>query len=839
MRKRVNWKLYLITALIIFILGSLSYQYIESDNVLQAPGFCTSTLPATISSSITLCGNIRLSNPILVTGSNAKINCKKGTTITKAPGTQSFDAITIAQNLNNVQIDGCNFRGAFDNVIVLNSGVRDSTIQNNLIIGTPNTNGIRENSNAHDNLILLNTIRNTNNAIILEGFNSIASRNTLHSNGVGVLTGTDPDSLTQTTPNSICSTTGPYNQYPILCSLPQNGENVKIGSNQIYDNVYGIITYGLDNEISYNNINSNTVSGIKANSIYAGSEINPNTNWLQEYFNSGVMIDGNTITENTEAGIILDGKSAFFWETSAQYSRKTTIQNNDITNNGDQGNIYSAGIIIGAEEALTTDADSWFYQWIEYTNINNNRINSNLNDGILLTSGNWMTDILDNEINNNPRNGITLGTKRENLIQPGNYPEASGHRFIYRNSILNNVKEGIDYPHGYLNYVILNEINYNNKGIYIPENAYGGPPYASTVLCNDLSFNDLEGLDYDAKYMPTPYTWDSHTGVYRLSHNRVLNNGADGIRYFIDSRLINSTSQYVYYQPMVTWNNHIEANGFIPNPAYPISGYGINTDGFFYHGFFANNFQNNNLGPARDSGNLEVENMWDEQQFEQGYDNILCKCGTPCQGDYDCGYYSGTCVNNVCQPPPNTGLSCDYSTNTANCYTNPNVLWSSSLGVYQLYYTYPLPYVPVGNNGLATIIPTSAAPPLQPTTCANHLQCITKSCENYPAPINNQQCGNGNFIPEPTQFTGYYQPPFSCPFAYYSPPYFGIFIPQPTPTPIPPVEPQETDTELSPEPLSLRTQYPEEMPEDVKKDRKYIEEQRLKNQLKPDKKTEK
>lgn len=754
----------------------------------QAPPCVTpNTIPATITTSLTLCGTIPMTAPTVITASNVLVVCDPGTVLTKAQGTQAFDALQIAPGLTNVQIHGCTFTGGFSNALHIGAGVTSSQIANNNILGAEV--GIKEAFTAQLNTYSGNTIKQTITGMHLEGSQGTVIGSTLTDNKHGIQTGTDPTTLTQTTPNAICSRGITINQFPaqplpVYCSIPQSGKGYTLTNNRLLKNGQGIITYSTDNLIQLNTIQSND-EGIQVNAMYVGFEVNPfiptypqlPLNNLQEYFNAGHQITGNTITQNRWSGIQLHGRSTYFWRSSRQYHRKTIIGGNTISSNGQLNTPLTDGIVVGRKDSITNQNNLviQFQEWNEYTDINNNIIQNNLNDGLVLLNG-YMTDIRSNTIHNNRRNGISIGSPRESTQIQGYYPDWGYPRFTYRNSIKNNVRDGIHVYYGTLYYVLLNEIDNNNRGIYVPADPSGY--YTQTVykvICNDLSYNTLEGFNYDGSLMRA--NWGGYSSVDTFSHNRIINNGADGIRYYISSNAILPSRLNNFFLIGRTYNNHIEGNGFAPNTAYSNSGHGITADGFYYHGFFANNFRNNNLGHAYDTGSLRMENMWDEYQYELGYDNQVCKnCGGSCVGDWECGYYSGTCVNNVCQPPPGSGLTCNPSTGNANCYANPNRLPYA----YRFYYNYPFRYVPRGNFGLATrsapfIVPPSSTPPLRPGSCTNHQQCTTNSCENYPAPVNNQQCGNADFINEPLPFGGYYQPPFDCPRGeFYWPPYFGI-----------------------------------------------------------------
>ncbi|GEM_PF-4866445 len=747
------------------------------------PCLAPNIIPTTITTSITLCGNITMTAPTVITTSNVIVACDPGAFLIKASGTPIFDALQIAPGLTNVQITGCTFNGKFSNAMHISAGVTNSQIINNNIDSA--LVGIKETFNAQSNLYLGNTLKRTVTAMQLEGSQGTVTGSTITQNKYGIQTGTNPAGLTAATPNALCSlgTTiyeFPAQPLPVSCTIPQSGKEYTLTNNKLINNNKGIITYSTDNIINLNTLQSNE-EGIQVNAIYVGVEINPfiipDPQYpllnIQEYFNAGHQITSNIITQNRLAGIQLNGRSTYFYQSSLQYHRKSIIERNTISNNGKQNTQQGDGIVVGRKDLITNPSifDAQFQIWDEYTDINNNIIQNNFNDGVVLLNG-FMTDVRNNTITNNLRNGISLGSTRQSIQIQGYYPDSSSPRFIYRNSINNNIQDGIHNYLGDLQNVNLNEINNNHRGIYVPAAPSGVyTQIVFGVICNDLSYNTLEGFNYDGK-MTTG--GQGYSPVYTFSHNRVLNNGADGIRYYISPNAY-SPLTYNFFWLARTYNNHIEGNGFTPNPIYPNSGYGINVDGFYYYGFFANNFRNNNLGPAHDSGSLKIENMWDERQYELGYDNQICKnCGGNCTGDWDCGYYSGTCVNTICQPPPGSGLTCNPSTGNANCYANP----TSLPYVVAYYYNYPRTYIPRGNFGLASrpfVVPP-ISPPLVPNSCTNHQQCTTNSCENYLLPINNQKCGNGNFINEPRPFKGYYQPPFDCPAGdYYNPAYFDTF----------------------------------------------------------------
>ena len=849
MQKRVNWKYALpVIAFVVFL--SLVVLF-DSSNPSMAPQITTpppcvapNTIPATIGASMTLCGTITMIAPTIITANNVIVTCAPGTTINYGGSpTAMLDAIQIASGVSGARISGCTFRGRFSSAIHLLSGVSGATIDANTINGAKV--GIQEDYTAQNNLYSQNNIQNTGVAVKLEGQQSNTKNNVIMNNAIGIFTGTDITTLNSASPNAICSLgLNPHGSYgsgnppvwtpypwPMICSIPLSGNMQRMNSNSITNNGQGIVIYGLDNQINLNTIDSNQM-GIEVNSIYLGSEINPTLQTsnsypifnIQEYFNSGVRIISNTISNNQQVGIRTNGRSTYFWLSSLQYHRWTIISQNLITSNGNSQQ-DSGGIVMGSKDSINSPYYE-FYHWNEYTKISNNAINYNNNDGIILKAT-QMTDIIDNEIQYNLRNGVSLGTIQASSNFPYIFPEYSSSRYIFHNRISNNQQHGIYSYNSGLNYIILNEINNNKKGVYIPESPSGASiQYVDTVDCNDLSFNVQEGFDFDAKNLGPASQFYGFPSIRQLSRNRVLSNGADGIRYYLDSSAyINGITLYPWRRTIL---NHIEGNGFSPNPAYPMSGYGINSQGFYGVGFFVNNFVNNNLGPAYDSGSNTIENIWDEKQFEKYYDGLTGgNCGGSCASG--CGMLL-QCINGMCQPPTSSGAICNPLTGTANFYSN-------AYGIR--YATWPNPYVPRGNHKLSPtpyVIPSSAAPPLQPSSCTADGQCNTFSCETYPAPVNNQQCGNGNFINEPLPFSGYYLPNIGCPNTYYWPAYFGIFTGQESLTPESSGENGEPLTDLSDD--EMYRNFPEEMKQDpmfeqMKKDRAYVK-QKDKEAYKPE-----
>ncbi len=848
MQKRVSWKYALpviafsVFLLLIVLLNSLNPSL--APQITTPPPTCVTpnTIPATITASMTLCGSISMTAPTIITNSNVLVTCAQGTRINYGGSpTAMFDAIQIASGVSGVRVSGCNFIGRFSSAIHLLSGVSGITIDSNTIDGAKN--GIIEDYTAQNNIYSQNNIQNTGVAMKLEGSQGNTLNNVIMNNAVGIFTGIDSATLTSASPNAVCSlglsptssamqgnppvwTPSPI---PVICSIPSSGNMQRINSNSITNNVQGIVVYGIDNQINSNTIQSNQ-EGIEVNAIYLGSEINPNIQVssmyplanVQEYFNSGVRITSNTISNNHMVGIRTNGRSTYFFQSSPQYHRWTIINQNMITTNGALNTQDRAGIVLGSKYAINSQSP-YFYSWAEYTRINNNLLNNNNNDGIVLESAQF-TDIVDNTIQYNARNGLSVGTTQTSSYFPTLFPEVGFSRYTLHNSISNNQQHGIYVYNGHLWEAFLNEINSNKKGIYIPEAPSGD--YSQNVLsidCNDLSFNRQEGLDFDAKNSGGGSIFYLVGFVNQLTRNRVLNNGADGIRYYLDS------SAYIggiYLSPSRrTMRNHIEGNGFSPNPAYLGSGYGINSQGIYGTGFFANNFVNNARGSAFDSGSNTIENMWDEKQFEKNYDNLVASnCGGSCTAG--CGMFL-QCINGMCLPPPSAGFVCNPLTGNANVYS----------GGYGLHYaTWPSPYVPRGNYGLAKVIPTSAAPPLNPTSCMGDSQCVTNSCENYPAPINNQQCGNGNFIYESNQFSGYYLPGTICPNIYYWAPFFGTF--QPSESLAPEFLEENDGLFISPSEEEMYRGFPEEMKKDpmfreMLRDRRYIE-QKNKESYKPE-----
>lgn len=689
---------------------------------------CTYVLPTTVNGTHVLCtGTYTLTSPISVSA-NSALKCQSGVNLIYGGASPYlFDGVKLIGD--GASIEKCAFQGKFLNAVSLSANKNMRVIQNT-IDGAQT--GIFEEPQSSNNLYQDNVVKNTTNGFELQGSNSLISGGIISKNSTGILVGVYPSNFTF--PNSVCSTG--QNGGPILCSIPTVGKNQKITRATIRENGIGIETYGLDTEISENRIEKNT-AGIQAQAIFTGSENNP-YGYLQEYFNSGVQILKNTIRGNAKAGIILQGYSVFYFQLSQQYWHSTLIKENIITaGNGTQG----IGVLLGATPAYASVPFTNKFE--EYTVIQQNTITNN-KTGLFLREGGFSTDVLENTIQNNIEEGVLVG-------ETGGYSGA--YRFLYKNTISANGKNGVHLDYSIARNTFLNQVNNNGeRGFYASNTAQNT---LSDVLCNDFSNNAQQGFFYDG--YPTISTPMS---IEDISKNRIINNGSTGLELNFINVLPNTPWEYVARIS----NNHIFNN----------ARQGVKIDGLYGGGFFANNIYANMQNPqASDTGKNTYEDQWDEAAFAASYNQYHCKYNTACTYDNECGFswaFNGdsTCnaTTNLCECAP--GLIGNATSNTCQCYEDAPLIRGVGSTEY-LYMSYPNTFSPVGNywggvSGTITI-PPSSAPPL--FTCTQDSQCPYKTCN-----LNTQQCGNYDTLPSTQAFTGYYYPGIDCGWYYPIVPYF-------------------------------------------------------------------
>lgn len=734
---------------------------------IPAPLVVPATLPCTnvapvipITTTLKLCGIINLRVPIVITANNVNVYCNPNTILRPTlPIGLGIDAFQIAPGVRGVTITGCSVEGRFGNAVRVGAGANGNLIQSNTFRGMVGT-GIFEEQGAFNNVYSAISISKINTGLKLEGNRSTVEYSNIANTAIGIQTGINSINVNSATPNAVCSPSS------TICSLPSSGREVRIRNNELRNNNIGVEVYGLDNRIESNNILDNVI-GVRANTIYVGSSPSYWGNFLQHHVNSGIGIFGNNIRKNIDSGIVLNGASTYYWSFSSyanafSFARMTGIMGNELYGNG-------KGIEITFDISLSNQLSPQYINWggnywtdplfsirltgwNENTLISNNVITRN-NEGIFAESGGSSTDVIYNSINLNANNGVLTSTFGWSL-SPAGGKSSSGLRFLYDNEIMDNGADGLSILGSFGPwYTELNKINRNSlHGIYSTPFSFNGGAASNSlnlVLCNDISNNILEGINYNVPNLI------GYPQVLEVSYNRIHSNGADGIKYFVDMMvLLNFPDAFVWRYGSKTINNDLRYN----------AGYGINVDGMSYHGFFRNNFVANVLGIAMDTSSRGGENMWDEQQYELGFDNVACRnCGQPCVTDYDCGWFGGTCVNNICQAPPGSGLSCNPVTGNVDCYAN--------------LYNNPATYVPRGNFGLPSLVPTGTT--LLPLPCAIHQDCITNSCELYPSPVNGLQCGNGDKISSSTEFGGYYTEDLICPTVFYYP--LQVYVPYPPP----------------------------------------------------------
>ena len=724
-----------------FFASGISNDILNTGKVAQISiATCSNTLPSVINGNFVLCaGNYQVASPITVT-QGSTLFCNTNAVLNyRGIAPNLFNGVVLS---TSSIIRNCNLNGKFSNAIWVPSSSSNALARQNRIDGA--IVGIGEEYQSNHNSYSSNTIVNTGHGYDLKGNDSAINGGVIQKNKIGVFIGTPSQGTPYPFPANVCSSIN-YGPTP-FCTLPDSGLNQKISFLSLSNNDTGIETYGVENQIFSNQITSN-LQGIVVNAIHIGSETDPNGNF-QEYFSSGVKIHDNTIRNNRDGGILLNGLSLAYYFLSQHFWHQTLLMNNIIeqTPAGKQ----SYGIVLGAASSTTS-----YPSYHESTIVQGNTISGN-GTGFFIRDGGGVMDVLDNTITNNAEYGILVGEAA------GFYTTVGAYRFLMGNFVNQNGKDGLKIDYGGAYYTQVNQFNQNGKrGFYIDKTE----DLSYKMICNDLSSNGEEGFYYNgAGVLP-----GSHPeNVYEFSKNRVINNGADGVRMdYFTTTMPGTLDSHVSLERVV--NNHVANN----------AGKGISYNGWFGGGEFANNIVNNAQQPATDSG-ANWENMWDEKAYAKGYNQSHCPYHTVCTYTSDCGspsVYSAesSCVAGLCECAP--GLTGNAATNSCGCYENaPSAIgyWSNEY----LYYSWPGNYSPVGNywGGATgtTAIPPSQAPPI--ISCTQDSQCPYKNCN-----LTTNQCGNYDTLSSHALFTGYYRPGLMCDGIVNYYPFNPSFFPEPPP----------------------------------------------------------
>jgi len=209
--------------------------------------------------------------------------------------------------------------------------------------------------------------------------------------------------------------------------------NNEISGNYISNNYHGIsISESINTSISYNNVNSNNITGIGvyydnwhgySNTKIFGNNISKNSKGIYFFDCSNGYISDNNISNNNEEGMIIERSS------------NTFIFRNNISNNNGEGMIIdlsSNTFILRNNIFSNNDSGIYLNYESDNNNITENTITSNNHDGIRL-NGSSNNTITSNNITSNKYNGISLG-----LYTYGDTRLYSSRSTIYKNNFLDN-----------------------------------------------------------------------------------------------------------------------------------------------------------------------------------------------------------------------------------------------------------------------------------------------------------------------------------------------------------------------------------------------------------------
>ena len=299
-------------------------------------------LVSPITTSISICASTTVNAPIIIAASNIQVICQPGVTLTRPGGAIApFDLFTFATGVTGSALSGCNIQNGFNNAIRLSIGTTGNIIIGNTINGA--LVGIKDDLGAYGNIFTNNVITNSRlQGMLLQGRNGRISGSSIIANPMGIQLGYAPSGNPNTfPPGALCSSGA--NGDPVICSRSYDGADYVIYSSNLKNNRgAGVVNYGLDNQFLSNTFNNNVI-GIDNYAIFAGSETNPYSNRLQEYFQSGVKILGNTLMNNQFAGVYLNGKSNYYDQVSQQFARTTLVSGNTFSANKD-------GIVLGRKD---------------------------------------------------------------------------------------------------------------------------------------------------------------------------------------------------------------------------------------------------------------------------------------------------------------------------------------------------------------------------------------------------------------------------------------------------------------------------------------------------------
>ena len=345
-------------------------------------------------------------------------------------------------------------------------------------------------------------------------------------------------------------------------------KNSTISNNKVCNNRFGIrLSSSCNNTITGNTINNNRKNGIALG--HSGN----NTITGNTFVNNGLFVDEPyhlTVEDNT-----VNGKPLVYLEDVSNYRVKDAGQVILVNcSNISAENLDLSNTSVGIELWETKDST-----------ISNNKVCSNSDDGIRLSSSCNNNIITCNNVCNNNWHGIHLKSSCNNTITDNNVYDnrygiwlrhSSSNNILTENKVCNN-EDGICIDSSYNNSIIGNNIcNNSGDGICIDSS------YNNSIIGNNICNNSGDGIYIDSSYSKS------------IIGNNICNNSGDGIyidsscnNSITDNNVCNNKDNGIYFQD--SNNNWITDNNASNNDNNGIS-LGSSNDNEIY-----NNSVNSNL----------------------------------------------------------------------------------------------------------------------------------------------------------------------------------------------------------------------------------------------------
>jgi parallel beta-helix repeat protein len=393
----------------------------------------------------------------------------------------SNDAEIVALNLTKSKVDG----NTVDNPIsgALDLGVSNSEIKNNTLIRMGSTLNDAIDVTGNGNKILANVIAGFFNGVLLGS----ASQCTVGGNTIGQVKNAAIAVGSLSSSNTISSNTLVHSGgYGVLLQATGN----TVAKNDISDGMgVGIDVHGSGgNDASGNTISGNTVS----NNGAFGIEVDSDAPGMGHGNNN--IISKNSVTENTNSGIYLNGASG------------TMVSGNTVNNNHD------AGIVtVGATDSM----------------LSHNTCNFNASEGIALEAASNSNTLSGNTNNFNGNDGVYLDASAENSLSNNIANRNQNDGFVLQDSSTGNTLSG-------------NSANANSR------NGFHVLSSSSTLAKNTANGNVAIGFFFEdggSSINLTGITFQNNMAVGNQSHglevhlannsiisgNKLLDNGGAGM----------------------------------------------------------------------------------------------------------------------------------------------------------------------------------------------------------------------------------------------------------------------------------------------------------------------